>query len=568
MGRQGSILGGRYRLLDVLGDGGMARVFRAQDERLHRSVAVKILHQQYLGQPEFVRRFEQEAQLAAGLAHPTIVAIYDLSRDDDTYYIVMEYVAGSSLKEVIAREGRLPLDRAIIITRQLGQALDFAHSHGVIHRDIKPENILLTPADQVKVSDFGIARALTSPGQTATGIVLGSVSYFSPEQAQGQPATAESDIYSSGVVLYEMLTGRVPFAADNPVATAMQHLTQQPTPPRALVPALPAAVDGVVLKALHKDPRGRFHSGAALADALAAAALAPPLQPVPGAGYSRPAVSPWPHPRAARTGHVSRSPGASPSRRRTPLLPLALLVLVGGGVAYAATQGPHLDVGRFFAGGPPPTGMPTAMSAARTPGAGPTKVARVAAAGATSTVPPFTATSAPPPSPNPPGTPALTATSGPPWSIGEHALKRLSADIVTAARARVAGGRIYVSNPRDTFGPRAGIVYAIFRVHNLPAHARVGVRWIFPDGRRIVYVCPVSDCPPRRFVSSHYTYWVAQTLAGPGPYAVSALVNGRAVGLHHFSVEAGVRAPDQDDEDRRDTTPAIELGVFVFAAQP
>src|SRR5919204_536925 len=230
MGRQGSILGGRYRLLDVLGDGGMARVFRAQDERLQRIVAVKILHQQYRGQPAFVRRFEQEAQLAASLAHPTIVAIYDLSRDDDTYYIVMEYVAGSSLKEVIAHEGRLPLDRAIVITRQLGQALDFAHSHGVIHRDIKPENILLTPADQVKVSDFGIARALTSAGQTATGIVLGSVSYFSPEQAQGKPATAESDIYSSGIVLYEMLTGRVPFAADPPLPRTPTTLSAARTP--------------------------------------------------------------------------------------------------------------------------------------------------------------------------------------------------------------------------------------------------------------------------------------------------------------------------------------------------
>jgi hypothetical protein len=145
-------------------------------------------------------------------------------------------------------------------------------------------------------------------------------------------------------------------------------------------------------------------------------------------------------------------------------------------------------------------------------------------------------------------------------------LKPVSADIVTAARAGVADGRVYVINARDTFGPRAGIVYAIFRVHNLPAHALVGVRWIFPDGRRIVYVCPVSDCPPRRFVSPHYTYWVEQTLAGPGPYAVSALVNGRAVGLHHFSVEAGERAPDQDDHDRPDTTPARELGVF--AAKP
>jgi hypothetical protein len=144
-------------------------------------------------------------------------------------------------------------------------------------------------------------------------------------------------------------------------------------------------------------------------------------------------------------------------------------------------------------------------------------------------------------------------------------LKPVSADIVTAARAGVADGRIYVIDARDTFGPRASIVYAIFRVHNLPAHAWVGVRWIFPDGRRIVYVCPTSDCPPRRFVSPHYTYWVEQMLAGPGQYAVSALINGRAVGLHHFSVEAGARAPDQD-EDTPDTTPAMQLGIF--AAKP
>jgi hypothetical protein len=165
--------------------------------------------------------------------------------------------------------------------------------------------------------------------------------------------------------------------------------------------------------------------------------------------------------------------------------------------------------------------------------------------------------------------------------VGGRDLKPISADIVTAARARVAGGRIYVTNPRDTFGPRAGVVFAIFRVHNLPAHAQVGARWTFPDGRRIVYACPASDCPPRRFVSAHYTYWVEQTLAGPGQYAVSALVNGRAIGLHHFSVEAGASAPDQDgqhdqddqdgqhdqdDQDTPDTTPAMELGVF--AAKP
>src|SRR5205085_12624513 len=153
--------------------------------------------------------------------------------------------------------------------------------------------------------------------------------------------------------------------------------------------------------------------------------------------------------------------------------------------------------------------------------------------------------------------------SGPPWPVSGRDLKPVSADIVTAARAGVADGRLYVIDARDTFGPRARIVYAIVRVHNLPAHAWVGVRWIFPDGRRIVYVCPASDCPPRRFVSPHYTYWVEQMLAGPGQYAVSALINGRAVAVHHFTVEAGAHAPDQGDDDTPDTTPALELGPFA-----
>jgi hypothetical protein len=169
--------------------------------------------------------------------------------------------------------------------------------------------------------------------------------------------------------------------------------------------------------------------------------------------------------------------------------------------------------------------------------------------------------------------PTPTAASALPWPVGGHDLKPVSADIVTAARAGVADRRIYMINARDTFGPRASIVYAIFRVHNLPAHARVGARWIFPDGRRIVYVCPASDCPPRRFVSARYTYWVEQTLAGPGQYAVSALVNGRAVGLHYFSVQAGARAPDQDnhdehdDQDTPDTTLATELGPSQATAE-
>jgi len=315
MAAGGMILGGRYRLLEILGDGGTARVFRAQDERLGRVVAVKVLHQQYLGQPDFVRRFQQEAQLAAGLTHPNIVSIYDVDRDDDTYYIVMEYVEGGSLKRLIVREAPLPLSTVIPLMRELGQALDVAHGRGIIHRDIKPENILLTPDHAVKVSDFGIARALTTAGQTATGMVLGSVSYFSPEQAQGQPATAESDLYSSGIVLYEMLTGRLPFTAGNPLATAMQHITQEPAPPRAVVPSLPPAVDTVVLKAIDKNPVRRYHSGVALAAALAALAAAPPARDNTTSAASRAATAVYPAHGPAR-GRRRRAP--APPRARAP----------------------------------------------------------------------------------------------------------------------------------------------------------------------------------------------------------------------------------------------------------
>src|SRR5579883_2389213 len=333
MANRDTVLWGRYRLLDVLGDGGMARVFQAEDERLARRVAVKVLHEHYLGQPEFVRRFEQEAQLAAGLTHPNIVAIYDMGRDGDTYFIVMEYVDGGSLKGIIAREAPLPLNRAIAIMRQLGSALDYAHQHGVVHRDIKPENILLSAGHHVKVSDFGIARALTTPGQTATGIVLGSVSYFSPEQAQGQPATAQSDLYSSGVVLYEMLTKRLPFTADTTLSVAMKHITQQPVPPRTYVPQLPQAVDTVVLKALSKHPIDRYVSGNALAEALAAAA-ASAGRPGTAMPVARAAQM-----RAAQARTVRVAPVHTPPRRRAPAVALLMLALFGGAGMFAYAHG-------------------------------------------------------------------------------------------------------------------------------------------------------------------------------------------------------------------------------------
>ena len=180
------LYGGRYRLLDVIGDGGMARVFRATDTRLDRTVAIKLLREQFTGEPQFIERFKQEARLAAALAHPNVVGVYDVGEENGQYYMVMEYVPGDNLKQIISREAPMPLGTVVGFMRQLAAALDYAHTHGVIHRDIKPENILVTDRREVKVGDFGIARALAGSSLTATGTVLGSVSYFSPEQASGQ----------------------------------------------------------------------------------------------------------------------------------------------------------------------------------------------------------------------------------------------------------------------------------------------------------------------------------------------------------------------------------------------
>jgi len=266
--------GGRYRIVSVLGEGGMGRVYKATDERLHRLVAVKALHPSYNDQPPFVARFVQEARLAAGLNHPHIVSVHDSGRDDDgAHFIVMAYVAGEDLGRLLARQGPLPFATTLALGAQSAQALDYAHSHGVIHRDIKPANILLTDGRQVMVGDFGIARALDSPSVTTTGTMLGSASYIAPEQAQGAAATAQTDLYALGIVMYEMLTGRTPFAADHEPAltVALRQVNDAPPPPSTFNPALSAAIDTAILTALAKDPARRYQSGAALIAALRSA---------------------------------------------------------------------------------------------------------------------------------------------------------------------------------------------------------------------------------------------------------------------------------------------------------
>jgi serine/threonine-protein kinase len=254
------VFANRYELGDEIGHGGMADVYLAHDRLLDRRVAVKVLLPQFASDATNVERFRREAQAAAGLNHPHIVSVYDWGEEDDTSFIVMEYVPGDTLREILESYGPLePIDAARIAA-EIADALSFAHSHGVVHRDVKPGNVLVTPQGQVKVTDFGIARADTSEPLTKTGSVLGTATYFSPEQAQGLPLDGRSDVYALGVVLYEMLTGVAPFTASSPVSVAYKHVREAPVPPSSLVPDLPDAMDRIVLTAMAKDVDERYAS--------------------------------------------------------------------------------------------------------------------------------------------------------------------------------------------------------------------------------------------------------------------------------------------------------------------
>src|SRR5256886_1342998 len=226
----GTVIDGRYKVLQRGGSGGMADVFLAEDDQLGRRIALKLLHRRFSEDPGFVERFRREAQSAAGLQHPNVVSVYDRGAYDETYYIAMEYLPGRSLKQLIRQEAPLDPVRAIDITIQILRAARFAHRHGVIHRDLKPHNVIIDDAGHVKVTDFGIARAGASD-MTETGSIMGTAQYLSPEQAQGEPVSPRSDLYSIGVMLYELLTGQVPFNAESPVTIALKHVSEPPAPP-------------------------------------------------------------------------------------------------------------------------------------------------------------------------------------------------------------------------------------------------------------------------------------------------------------------------------------------------
>lgn len=256
----GKRISGRYKIIDMIGGGGMANVYLVHDMILDRDVALKMLRLDFANDEEFIRRFHREAQSATSLAHPNIVSIYDVGEEDGLYYIVMEYVEGQTLKQYIQQNAPLRVDEALEIMKQLTSAISHAHQNHIVHRDIKPHNILVDRKGNVKITDFGIAMALSATSITQTNSVLGSVHYLSPEQARGGTANKKSDIYSLGIVLFELLTGRLPFSGESAVSIALKHLQSETPSPKRWNPTLPQSVENIVLKATAKDPFHRYNS--------------------------------------------------------------------------------------------------------------------------------------------------------------------------------------------------------------------------------------------------------------------------------------------------------------------
>jgi serine/threonine protein kinase len=344
MTAQARLLGDRYQVGELLGYGGMAEVHRGRDLRLGRDVAIKMLRTDLARDATFQERFRREAQNSAALNHPAIVAVYDTGEEisatgDKHPFIVMEFVAGRTLKEVLAQEQRLQPRRALEITADICAALEFSHRHGIIHRDIKPGNVMITPNGQVKVMDFGIARALASGAttMTQTSAVIGTAQYLSPEQARGESVDARSDVYAAGCVLFELLVGHPPFVGDSPVSVAYQHVREDPKAPSDINHEVPPDVDAIVLKALAKNPLNRYQSAQEMrADALRAVAGRPVLAtPVMSQAETMALQDPpqrqW-QPQAATTMQrpvpAAAGPG-QPERRNTSSWVWALLAALG-----------------------------------------------------------------------------------------------------------------------------------------------------------------------------------------------------------------------------------------------
>jgi serine/threonine-protein kinase len=336
-------LGDRYTLVEPLGNGGMAEVYLARDNSLGREVALKVLRERYADDEEFVERFRREAISAAALNHPNVVQVYDRGRTENgAFYMAMEYVPGGTLKERMKAEGSIAPREAAEIASQVADALAIAHDRGIVHRDVKPQNVLLAASGEAKVSDFGIARAASTETMTQTDAVLGTLAYMSPEQVRGERVGPASDLYSLGVVLYEMLTGGLPYRGDDPIATAMKHLDEEPPHPRDTNPAVSEELDALVVRLLAKAPGDRYEGAASLSEDLRRIRDGlPPLATGVGDGATRqlPRDTPEGGPAPAQPGARRSDPPSRPGRGRSPLVPLiALLVGVAliGGLAWAS----------------------------------------------------------------------------------------------------------------------------------------------------------------------------------------------------------------------------------------
>jgi len=337
----GEIVADRYEVEELVGAGGMSSVYRAHDRLLDRKVALKVMHQHYGADPEYVERFRREARSVAALSHPNVVTVIDRGEHAGRQFIVFEYVDGENLKQLIQRRGPAPVATALELAIQIAQALSFAHQHGLVHRDVKPQNVLLNGDGRAKVTDFGIARSLdVQQSVTHTGTVLGTSDYIAPEQAQGRAVDEHTDVYSLGVLLYELLTGRVPFVGENFVAVAMRHINDPPPPLAESRPDVPPRVDAAVQRAMAKDPAERFASMSAFCDELQAclAEHQGETQVLPG-----------------------RAPAAPPPRHRTRrrasawpiVLALALLIGAGAVAGYFLLRSSDTN-GTNTSHGPPP----------------------------------------------------------------------------------------------------------------------------------------------------------------------------------------------------------------------
>jgi serine/threonine-protein kinase len=355
----GDLIADRYELEELVGTGGMSSVFRARDSQLERQVAIKILHEHYADDPEYLERFRREARAVAKLSHPNIVTVIDRGDDGGRQYIVFEHVEGENLKELVLRSGRLPVRRALELALAVADGLAFAHDHGLVHRDVKPQNVLLSSEGEVKVTDFGIARSLhMDHGVTQTGTVLGTGEYLAPEQASGRQVSPATDVYSLGVVLWELLAGDVPFVGENFVAVALRHVNEPPPSLRERRPDVTPRLEAAVDRALAKDPARRFPSMAAFAKELRAclaeaAGAPPPAQDDLALTVVTPPPAHRPPPAGPRR--------ASRSRRRPWAYVLLGLVLAGVALAAVLVLGGASHNGSSGGNGGGPSGKPVQL---------------------------------------------------------------------------------------------------------------------------------------------------------------------------------------------------------------